>query len=67
MYSRYNRGWNCCHSKYDTQGIENVCNDVGTTAEYSNMTNNCCCEYDNHDNSNCGCGCNNNCGCGCGC
>lgn len=52
MYSRFSRS--CRHCHYNPKVIETICNDVGTTAEYSD--NNCCCPCDNNDNSNCGCG-----------
>ena len=54
MYSRYSRS--CRHYHYNPQVIENECNDVGTTAEYKEMSENCCCKCDDYDNSNCGCG-----------
>lgn len=60
MYSRYGRGY--FNHNYNNQAIETVCDDVGVTAEYSNMPsnccncgcNNCCCDYD--DSKGCGCG-----------
>ena len=51
MYSRFSR--NSRRSHYNHQIIEKACNDVGTTAEYSD--DNCCYPCDNN-NSNCGCG-----------
>ncbi len=56
MYSRYNRSCRHHHCHYNNeQAIETVCNDVGTTAEYSDMPCNCCCQEIDNSNS-CGCG-----------
>lgn len=54
MYSRYSRGCKQ-HYNYNPQVIETVCNDVGTTAEYNDMSYNCCCE-EADDRTFCGCG-----------
>lgn len=52
MYSRFSKS--CRRCNYNPTVIETICNDVGTTAEYSK--DNCCCPCDNYNNSNCGCG-----------
>ena len=52
MFNRYRKC--CCQNNYNPQVIEDLCNDVGTTAQFASMPIN-----------NCGCGCNCNCGCGC--
>lgn len=55
MYNRYRRCF--CQNQYNPQVIENICNDVGVTAEYSNTSHcgcDCCCMGDN--STNCGCG-----------
>ena len=59
MYNRYRRC--CCQNQYNPKIIEDICNDVGTVAEYAGTSNSCC---------NCGCGCdcmnNNQMNCECG-
>lgn len=62
MFNRYRR---ChCQNNYNPQVLETICNNVGVTAEYAQMSN---------LTSNCGCGCSCNCGCvnshnmNCGC
>ena len=52
MYSRFRRS--CRHCNYNPKVIETICDDVGTTAEYSK--DNCGCPCDNYNNSNCDCG-----------
>ena len=53
---RYNRC--CCQKNYNEKVIEDICNDVGTTAEYKcECTNSCGCK------TTCVCS-KNNCGCG---
>lgn len=55
MYNRYRKC--CCQNHYNPKVIEDICNDVGTTAEYAEMSNaccNCCCEH--NDKMNCECG-----------
>jgi len=63
MLNRYRRC--CCQNNYDPQVIENICNNAGTTAEYSNFMPSAA--------ANCGCDCGCHCGhndmmddCGCG-
>ena len=53
MLNRYRKC--CCQNNYDPQVIENICNNVGTTAEYADFM----------PSAAVGCGCN--CGCNCGC
>ena len=54
MYSRYCRSCKK-HHHYNPQVIENVCNDVGTSAEYNDIPCNCCCqELDNSASCSCG-------------
>ena len=43
----YNRRYNrcCCQKNYNEKVIEDICNDVGTTAEYKcECTNSCGCK-----------------------
>lgn len=55
MYSRYYRSCGCHANSNNDKAIETVCNDVGMSAEYSDIPCNCCCqEMDN--NTSCGCG-----------
>ena len=56
----YNRRYNrcCCQKNYNEKVIEDICNDVGTTAEFKcECTSNCGCK------STCTCS-KNDCGCG---
>lgn len=58
MYNCYRRC--CCQNKYNPKVIENICNDVGTVAEYAGNSNNCGCNCGldcmNNNNMNCECG-----------
>lgn len=63
MLNRYRRC--CCQNNYDPQIIENICNNAGIQAEYSNFMPSA--------SVSCGCNCGCNCGqnsmmgdCGCG-
>lgn len=50
MYNRYHRSC-CCHTNCNNPAIETACNDVGITAEYSNMP---CQQRDNDIACECG-------------
>lgn len=51
MFNRYRKC--CCQNHYNPDVIENVCNNMGTTAEYTSNSN-CGCMQD--PQKNCGCG-----------
>jgi hypothetical protein len=48
MYNRYRRC--CCQNNYNPKVIETICDNVGTTAQYANASNNCM----NNDDCDCG-------------
>ena len=59
MYNRYRRC--CCQNNYNPEVIENLCNDVGTTAEYATFNTsgfccgcNCCCMPNSQMDCTCG-------------
>lgn len=56
MFNRYNRC--CCQNKYNSEIIESLCNNVGTTADYAqDHGNSCSCRRNNMVNTNsCSCG-----------
>lgn len=56
MFNRYNRC--CCQNKYNSEIIESLCNNVGTTADYAqDPGNSCSCRRNNMVNTNsCSCG-----------
>lgn len=56
MFNHYNRC--CCQNKYNSEIIESLCNDVGTTANYAqDPVNSCSCNCNNMTNNNsCDCG-----------